>query len=186
MIIIGLVGKKRSGKDTFGQILEWNSPIINRVIRVAFADALKREVALAVTVVDGIIGNKRSAITPKFIDEHKEMFRLILQGWGTELRRELYNRNYWTAQLQRRIGELHPDSVVYIPDVRFRNEADLVKELGGINVSIVRPNYHIDGDTHTSEVELETISCDYQVINSGTLEDYSTLVMECFNKIKTK
>ena len=51
--------------------------------------------------------------------------------------------------------------VVFISDMRFPNEADLVKELGGCVIRIQRPGLD-DGDGHASEHALD----DYQGWNA--------------------
>lgn len=59
-------------------------------------------------------------------------------AFGTKaVRHHVYDRT-WLDYLLR--GD-HQTDVLIVPDVRFPNEADAIKEAGGINIKIVRPGY---------------------------------------------
>ena len=59
--------------------------------------------------------------------------------------------------------------VAFVPDMRFPNEADLVKEMGGYNVRIIRPGLD-DGDGHASEHALDNYQgWDSEILNDGDL-----------------
>jgi hypothetical protein len=153
--LIGLIGKKGSGKDTVCRMIQERYP---NAVRLAFADALKEEVASAL------------GVSVDFIESHKTNFRLILQGWGTEFRRELCSPNYWIEKLQAKLSA-HSDSPVIITDVRFRNEAELVSSNGGLIVRVMRSQC-AEPDSHRSETELDSITA-LTIQNSGTLDDLS-------------
>lgn len=156
MTIIGIVGKKQSGKDTIFEFIRDIYKIRNvRVARIAFADALKQEVCAAFS------------ITPQIIEKNKDNFRMLMQAWGTEVRRKLWGENYWVDKVLNKINHCD-DDIVVIPDCRFLNEAAAIKYIGGYIVRIIRP---VDSnDTHPSETELEKISEDYTIINDSSLE----------------
>ena len=61
---------------------------------------------------------------------------------------------------------------VVIPDVRFPNEADAIKELGGI---IWRINRHgLNGiNEHRSEHAMDSQMVDHVIYNDGSLEELS-------------
>lgn len=65
MYTIGLSGKKKSGKSTVANMIE-NCYPVGSVVKLAFADALKQEVARACMV------------SLEYIETHKDNFRLIL------------------------------------------------------------------------------------------------------------
>jgi len=171
--IIGLVGKKRSGKDTFAErlVYTWGWE------RVAFADPL-RQAALA---LDPIIshwnygGEVRYNRLSQEVDENGwEVAKMIpevrrtLQRYGVAIRE--IDPDFWIKAARRHILRI-PGPVV-VTDVRFLNEAETItREMGGRLVRIVRPGLEDDGDTHPSEVELEQIETDFQVLNDGTIED---------------
>lgn len=156
MTILGLTGRARCGKDTVYSLLSkllWDK----HVEKAAFADALKADVC------------KMVGCTREFMDASKENFRLVMQGYGTDVRRTLYGENYWIKRLDTTLVKLLkeqsvPDLVV-ITDVRFPNEAQYIKECGGKIWRINRGS--ISNDTHPSETELEKIAVD-DVINNGS------------------
>jgi len=130
MKIIGLSGKKQAGKDTIYRvardIFTEISPTF-RVGRVAFADALKAEVSTI------------TGFRTDYIEDNKERFRTLLQVWGTEFRREFHGNDYWIKKMGDILtsSEAHYD-LMFITDVRFCNEADYLRELGGQVLRVVR------------------------------------------------
>ena len=152
-MLIGFVGKTRSGKDTAGEHLVKNFGYT----RISFADELKR-MAMKYFVLshDECYNNKT------------EVSRRILQGLGVCMREEI-DTNYWVNYALKNI----PENVA-ITDVRFLNEADIIKKSGGILIKIERADspdieYGVD---HQSEVELEQIKCDAIILNISTLESF--------------
>lgn len=113
------------GKDTICSILKKN--ITNKnVVRLGFADPLKKEIARA------------CGVTVEHIDENKPLFRPILQWWGTDFRRG-QNKNYWIQQWAKAAACYTSDDVVVVPDVRFQNEAEIIQYNGGHLWRVVRP-----------------------------------------------
>jgi hypothetical protein len=59
---------------------------------------------------------------------------------------------------------------VVVPDLRFRNEVEWLRRLGGLLVKVVRPRR--DGDGHASETELTAFTgWDLVLTNDGTLAE---------------
>jgi len=161
--VIGLLGHKRSGKDSIYRCLADNG--LRGIHRLAFADELKVEVA------------KVCGVTLNFLEEFKEVFRPMLQWWGTDFRRRFFHDDYWIRKVREHywqrvtvaenIGE--PVVVCVFTDVRFPNEAALVRELGGKLWRVVRD---IPGsDPHSSETVMNNFAVDRVIENNGTLED---------------
>lgn len=145
MIIIGISGKKGSGKDEcFKAIKSYYESTGRTVARIAFADALKEEVA-------------RALLKPvSYIEQHKENFRLILQGWGTDYRRKLNGDSYWIHEWAGRINHSKVD-VIVAPDTRFLNEFDLIHKYGGVVWRVFgRSDTKSFSDSHASETELDS------------------------------
>jgi hypothetical protein len=154
--VYGLSAKAKHGKDTLYEIIKKLHP---QVVRVAFADALKEEVAEA------------CGVTVDFINQHKDLFRPMLQWWGTEFRRQLNGNDYWIRRLEDKLSVLPEGTVVFVTDTRFQNEAEFVRSGGGHILRLVRPGYVSDrGASHASEVELESISPDSLIVAS-TVEE---------------
>ena len=98
--------------------------------------------------------------------------RTLLQYVGTDVIRQK-NPDYWVNFL---IGifNLFPDEwdYVLIPDTRFPNENDLMKEYFDVTtVRVTRPNYDNglteEQQNHESEIALDDYKFDYQIVNNG-------------------
>lgn len=175
-MIIGITGKKKSGKDTFFKALSLYN---QNMVRYSFGDDLKDEVAVA------------CGCTVEFIAENKDLFRPMLQWWGTEFRRNCFEKDYWVKKLSVRIeaGESIP-GLFYLPaqipvitDVRFLNEAEFVRERGGVVIRIMGGQSE-EGDTHASEVEMDLIKEDYTILNNTSLEELAEQAKSLCERIK--
>ena len=161
--IIGLLGVKGAGKDSFARYLV----DLNGFVRIGFADALYREAAQAFGVSVEFLGRRDTKETAlaqlalanctdaQFVrcvreetahegDEERAFLqrprspRFVLQLWGTEYRRLRGLDSYWLDQVSAAIGAA-PHSSFVITDVRFKNEANFVENHGGALVRIRRP-----------------------------------------------
>jgi len=158
VMLIGISGKKRSGKDTVGaMVVEWLNEHGFDAAQVAFADQLKDEVAEATGV------NRRMQ------EMDKERWRPILQWWGVEFRRHYFGQDYWVSKMTQKLLAMDED-VAVVTDVRFRDEADFIRDSGGFVVRVERETGLQDG--HSSETDLDGYS-EFQATlsNDGTLDD---------------
>lgn len=98
--------------------------------------------------------------------------RTLLQHVGTDVIRQK-NPDYWVNFL---IGifNLFPNEwdYVLIPDTRFPNENDLMKEYFDVStVRITRPNYDNglteEQQNHESEIALDNYNFDFCIVNNG-------------------
>ncbi len=175
--LLGLVGKKKSGKDTFCKILQGFSAariISLPVLRLAFADQVKDELCLEL------------GVSREHLEKYKEKFRPLIKDKGMEGRKK--DPKYWINIVDKLIEEYENSKkicVCVITDVRFVNEAEYVKSLGGKTVRIRREDIKEDTeDTHISETELEQIQCDYAVYNYGVWKRFemeAKLIVETLN-----
>ena len=100
--------------------------------------------------------------------------RKILQLLGTEAGRHIIHPNIWVNAL---FSDYKPEDNWIVTDVRFPNEADIIKDKGGIMIRINRPQFMIDGkvilkDEHLSETGLDNYDkFDYVIDNDGTVQD---------------
>lgn len=161
---VGFVGKKRSGKSLSACILaEWG------YVHVNFKDALLAEAKrnfpdLLKYWSDQTHLSVEDLLEKKTVPE----IRLFLQNYGTELRRR-EDPLYWALKWMRMALKQTKYPVV-ADDVRFLNEAEMVRELGGVIIRINRPGTD-NGDKHPSEQEMEEIAVDYTIENDGTPGD---------------
>lgn len=111
--------------------------------------------------------------------------REYLQYYGTEAHRDVFgsdfwvdavlpkvvNTNEWKWELWRGnfLADGEPAEVCVITDVRFPNEAERIKELGGDVWKITRDG--AGAGNHASEQELSEDLIDVVIENNGTLEE---------------
>lgn len=180
--LIGVLGKKGSGKDAFASCLAKDY----HYQRAAFADTLKEAAQLVYGLShEQVHGSQeaKEAIDPRWGISS----RYILQRLGTECGRSIHPETWIKSLLEVRIPRLererastysmdaHPPFTGWvIPDCRFTNEALAIQRQGGILVRVERPSLPTSKDPHPSEVEQESILVNFIVQNDGTLDDLSS------------
>lgn len=117
--------------------------------------------------------------------------RKLLQLLGTEAGRKIIHPNIWVNSL---FSDYEPHSKWIITDVRFPNEAEAIKERGGIVIRVNRhfENVLIENDTwavtdhqHPSETALDDYTgFDYVIENTAGLYLLIENVREIHNEIK--
>jgi hypothetical protein len=175
MKCIGISGKKRSGKDTFFNILHKYNPEYKNI---KFADKLKTICSLITGYPIEYFYNGDMYDT--YLPSWGMTIRQFMQKLGTETFRDGFDQNVWVKSLQDNINE---NDCVVITDVRFLNEAGWVKT-NGILIRINR-NYKVfDKDTHRSEIELDNYNdFDYVIDNNSTYENYINQIQEVLKQI---
>lgn len=168
MKLLAVAGAKGVGKDTFYHILQGRG---HHVVRVAFADALKADLA----DVKGLAGGT------------KKQLRKIYQFYG-QAAKELHGQNYWIDRLEAYLPHIdmyNPNATIILTDVRFLFEAHWVTEQGGKVVVVERPD---DGspDQDISETSWREIECDYRIKNTGTISDYAKDVLKVWDDFNGK
>lgn len=210
-MIIGLGHRKQVGKDTVGQFIQSLNPAIERR---SFAENLKEVAAILFNIPlekwsdanfkESTIEYSGEITTP----------RKILQKIG-ECLRDNINENIWVnallntyipfpaiddtnspifneveEDLQGEFGismssikKIYP--IWVITDVRYPNEAEAIKNLGGVLIRIDRNTGFTDN--HISETALDNYDgWDYVIDNNGTLENLFNQVKEIYGKIREK
>lgn len=154
-VIVGLMGKKRSGKDTFAaRLVEYHG-----FTRLAFADALKNALidtdpmldtigfsSLRLSELVEIAGWERAKESPEV--------RRLLQNFGVAVRNHV-GESSWVRAVHRQAVQIA--GPVVVTDVRFPNEADWVLGQQGSLVRILRA-----GQVHDDDHESETAVDDYE------------------------
>ena len=133
-------------------------------------------------------GEKRPGIpfdADYFYGGMKEKDAALLQFWGTEFRRKKFHWNYWIDKVREEIHE-HPEDDFLIPDTRFKNEAEMIRKMGGHVWKIDRPGYQVtDRDpNHLSEIDLQDWDFDAVFQNNSTIGDLQQKVELHFRKLK--
>lgn len=171
--IVCISGKARAGKDTSAQFLkehlEWN--LKSNTLIIHNADLLKY-MCTSLLGWDGIKDEKG---------------RHMLQYVGTDVVRKK-DPNFWVNYILK-ILELFPDQwdYVLIPDVRFPNEIEVLKN-AGFDVKHIHINRHVDNGltdeqkAHASETALDELVPDAVIENDGTLADLKCNIVGAFER----
>lgn len=174
MQLIGICGKKGSGKDTAGATLASIG-----YHQVAFAEALKLMMARlyeylkldSVTASKMIFGDLKEMPVPE-LGGHST--RYAMQTLGTEWGRLCLDRDLW---VNIGVAKAKQYDKAVITDVRFPNEAEAIKEQGGVIIRVLRDEPDAARDNHASEM-IDNIVPDYFVDNNGSLQDLKGRILE--------
>jgi len=158
LFIIGLAGKARSGKDTCASFF-----MKRGFHRYAFADPIKSTVNPLFGWDDRHgFGELKEVVDPFWGVSP----RYVYQKFGTEFARETVRDDFW---LRVAFLKLRDIPLVVIPDVRFNNEAEWVRQHGVL--------FHVYRDgvpdilAHKSEAGVERKPEDFRILNQGALDD---------------
>lgn len=179
--LIGLIGKKGSGKDTAAEALEALG-----FQNVKFAGALKAmlRTLLAYQGVDEVtigrmIDGDLKEVPTEFLAGKTPRF--AMQTLGTEWGRTLIGPDFWldTAMKKAKTGD------TVITDCRFPNEVDAVSSHGGTVIRIVAEGRTVFDDTavgtdHASETLMDELPADSILVNrmAEPDEDVPTVIGE--------
>lgn len=171
MKLLGLTGAMGSGKTTATRIISehTNQPIVTLKLAQPLYD------------LQDLIYKAIEPIYPKPKDFIKD--RKLLQLLGTDWGRNTIDPDLWVKLWKLRLAEYADKKVIVIvDDVRFDNEAQVIKDLGGKIIKIVsnRQNGTIDNGTgiknHATEQGISKSLLDAEVPNSGTLEEFEQVL----------
>jgi hypothetical protein len=104
--------------------------------------------------------------------------RQLMRWWGTEYRREATHTNYWTRNMVQRVKGFQDGHQwrQVISDVRFPNEAETVRAMGGEIWQIKRPGLKRDV-SHISETDGSEFNPDVVIDNRGDLDFLRSIVL---------
>lgn len=152
-LLIGLHGRAGAGKDTVA--LMWGTS--HGFQRVALADPLREALyeldpmlatGLTVRMLVDSVGWEAAKRHRLYGPE----VRRLLQVLATEVVRDMISPTAWVDIAEQHITELRDaGSSVVVTDVRFPNEADMIRRLGGHIVRVDRLGPAESGSQHRSE-----------------------------------
>lgn len=185
-MIIGIIGKKRSGKDTFADYVIENSK--NKFEKYSFAKPVKEICRTAFLLNDDqLYGECKEDMDDKW----GVTARTLMQVVGTDLFRvylpklipefKELGENLWVRHFEL-FKNANPDKNLLIPDVRFQNEIDTIKKMGGIIIQVTTTRIKYT-DTHSSENSVLT-GVNELITNNESLENYFTSVKSVMEKYK--
>jgi len=161
-MIIGIYGKKRSGKDTIANFLCEKYGFI----KYGFGDPIKDIAKIMFGFTEEqLYGSKKEEIDPEWNISPRQFFQKFGTDYGQFLFPEQFPTIFETCKDTRSIWvkvfknwykqklKENPNIKVVINDIRFLHEYNAIKELDGYIIKIVRNIEH--HDSHISENELE-------------------------------
>lgn len=163
--VIGLVGNKRVGKDTVADYL-----VSKGYIKLSFAYFLKESLKVLFDWTD-----------EHFNDDNKEKVdpywnvspRYMCQNLGTYLRNNIITDNsFHIKRLHKVVEELKGLNLVF-SDIRYQDELDYVKSLGGSVIKITRDSVQLNEySNHLSETGINSLTnIDHHIENNYTKEE---------------
>ena len=184
-MLIGLNGRIGAGKDTAkDRILMITEQGSQERAVLSFAAPLKESAAALLNItlaeLEALKLNPEATI---FVNlppsattglRRQEMTgRQYLERYGTEAHRNVFGEDFWLEQALPTTLD-HSNMIVIFTDCRFPNEAQRVREMGGIVVEIVGPEGRA-GNGHPSDTPLSYLLIDYTVNNVTRHDNYRVL-----------
>jgi hypothetical protein len=205
-MIIAISGKINSGKDTVGKIIQYlviksqgydinwkyftNINLVSEQSAEIYSNWKIKKFASNVTKAFEIINNvnyhkldreTKEKVRPsyiKFAENCKKIFgkSVWINSLMSEYNYQLHNKKY------------NSDIAIYpnwiITDMRFLNEMRAVKSKNGITIRINKKDYNYEFKEDKTEIELDNAIFNYEINNSGTIEELIEKVKKVLIKEK--
>lgn len=170
-MIIALTGYAQSGKSTAVGMIREMRPWFRQV---NFKDALIKEIEQYFPKVLEKLREEHQMTNKELFSKKPGVMRELMQNFGTELRRS-ENPDYWTKKWWDSIKDIEN---VLVDDCRFLNEAQVIRDNGGIIIRMIRTDKE-NTSTHQSETEMNLIAPDYTIITNGN--EFHRIEKELYN-----
>ena len=184
IMIIGFLGKLGSGKDFLvnNMVIPYlqNNKNKNNIVVISYADALKVELMVHLDI----------DFERLYIEKDKKS-RQMLQMYGTDIMRKKHGEDVWIKYVESWIKvhnyhnkkvENNKESIFIIPDIRFENEAQFIRDSGGkvikieaddrVQEKVTQENLGLEQQHHVSETNIDNIKADYIVNNSKLQQQF--------------
>lgn len=201
-LILALTGRPDVGKDTVADVLAPQQGFV----RIAFADALRREVAEAWRIDIRMLTHRPTKETPlpalaagmcsdlgfaRWIADGGDLLtaprspRWVLQRWASYKRR--FSPTYYASIVERWIWRQIGTgwTRIVVTDLRDPIEEGMLRALGAKVVRVHRPQLAClpaDTASHVSE-QHHRIKADFDILNDGSLQALSDSVVELLGEL---
>lgn len=174
--ILGLGGYKESGKDAFAEalpsdvwaVLGMSNPLLEASLAI---NPYLPDVELTVVEWERACNGDYTAMKSGSAE-----YRGILQRMGTDFGRNMVDENIWVniavASIKR---ELANGKSVVVTGMRFPNELEAIRNLGGSLGWVERNGIKAPNDLHVSESSVSAADFDFIIYNNSTLADLKKL-----------
>lgn len=196
MIILGFSGFIGSGKNTAAKFLITEHGFQQESFAGSLKDVISSIFGWDRELLEGLTDESRTwrnEIDPWWasrLNIPNLTPRWVMQNLGTDVLRNHFHNEIWIASVENKLQKSKEN--VIVSDVRFPNEAESIKRLGGLVIRIkkgIEPEWYnlalqvnssSDRDAkekldkfnvHSSETSLVGYSYDYTICNDGTIEE---------------
>lgn len=194
MIIIGLIGKERVGKDTFADYIcqkylfkKYNlARPIKEIAKIMFGWDDKKLNGVEKDIVDTNLGIKPRDFYTWFGTEigqfklHQKFPNLLIPS-----------RSIWSLSMDNWIKEQmerNSNSLIVIPDVRFCHEVDVLTKYNAILININKScitsgENQVSNNNYQLDEIIQKYKINYQIDNNSTLQNYKNEITKLIHKI---
>jgi hypothetical protein len=165
-MLIAFVGRMTRGKTTAMELVESTFDFCENV---KFADPIYN-------AHDAVL---ESLNIGTFNGKNRKLLQAIGK-WGRDI-----DSNLWVRKWSRKVKELNAlGTIVLCDDVRRLNEAAAVRDLGGAIIKIEGPaRGELVNPDDESEMEIDLITADYTIHNTGDFADFQMQVLETVGSV---
>ena len=188
-MLIGLAGAAGCGKTTVAEHLRDR----HKFFEMALADPLYDMVAALTGLPKDHL--KSRSVKEETIEWAGRSPRQLLQLLGTEFGRAILGDDIWIKSLFRRIDATQAAMTAYwkkpvechfaVADVRFDNEAQAIRERGGVVWRIVRPWQEKIGGDHSSEAGISAGLCNDTIVNDADVKALTRAVDAALQSLRS-
>ncbi len=181
MKLIGILGRKRVGKDTTADYLTDNYDFT----KIAIAQPVKESCKIAFNLSNYDVNDGKDILHEKWNKTPRE----ILVWYATHIFRNEINNfmpgskdNHWinlAMDKWNNLKNINENAKVVLSDVRFQNCIDIIHNNGGIIIKIVNDNVEKD----ENENHIDNLVGDYLIVNHGTQEELYKKIEEIVSSL---
>lgn len=161
-------------KEVYGyKTISFASPILDMI------EGFLMHHGLGIETIEYYCTKQKEDIIPSVGCSYRHLARTLGTEWG----RSLIDQNVWLNAFSQKFTRFSSHTPVVCDDLRFHNEAELLKEFGFVFVKIIRDaNRSPNLDKHQSDIDLSSYEYwDHTIHNTGTVEDLKQSIEEIVN-----
>ena len=168
-LVIGIAGPAGAGKDTVANFIVDSMGFV----KASFATPIKEMMSVLGLTYEQLHGDQKEVVDPRYGKTPRHMMQTLGTEWGRQMiRGDIWARALF-VEIQRCSERFTHDTTTInyvVADVRFNNEARLLREKGGWIIHVEGRDAGVGSD-HASEAGVEWHENDMVIDNSGELHE---------------